>query len=104
MKEIKKVDALRRDTEDEAKKTTKVENNKEEKNESYLADSSLLCTFEDNNLPSLSENGESASDVIDKEPAQTSKIVTNNEWMKKKMKIMKKEIKNSRNESRNYQV
>ena len=44
-------------------------------------------------MPSLSENEESASDVDDKEHAQTSKLTTNNEWMKKKIKILEKEIK-----------
>ena len=44
----------------------------EEKYENNILKSSPLCTFEDKNLPSLSENGESASDVDDKEPAQTT--------------------------------
>ena len=91
--EQKEIDALGRDTEDEATKTVKVEDNEEEKNENNIPRSSPLCTFEDKNLPSLSENEESASDVDDKEPAQTSKIATNNEWMKKKKNILEKEIK-----------
>ena len=64
-----------------------------EKDENNIPRSSPLCSFEDKNLPSLSENEESASDVDDREPAQTSKIATNNEWMKKKIKILEKEIK-----------
>ena len=44
-------------------------------------------------MPSLSENEESASDVDNKEPAQTSKMVTNNEWMKQKIKILEHEVK-----------
>ena len=91
--EQKEIDALGRDTEDEATRTVKVEDNEEEKNENNIPRSPLLCTFEDKNLPSLSENEESASDVDDKESAQTSKITTNNEWMKKKIKILEKEIK-----------
>ena len=91
--EQKEIDALGRDTEDEATKTVKVEDNEEEKYENNIPRSSPLCTFEDKNLPSLSENEESASDVDDKEHAQTSKLTTNNEWMKKKIKILEKEIK-----------
>ena len=91
--EQKEIDALGRDTEDEATRTVKVEDNEEEKNENNIPRSPLLCTFEDKNLPSLSENEESASDVDDKEHAQTSKLTTNNEWMKKKIKILEKEIK-----------
>ena len=91
--EQKEIDALGRDTEDEATRTVKVEDNEEEKNENNIPRSPLLCTFKDKNLPSLSENEESASDVDDKEHAQTSKLTTNNEWMKKKIKILEKEIK-----------
>ena len=91
--EQKEIDALGRDTEDEATKTDKVEENEEEKYENNIPRSSPLCTFEDKDLPSLSENEESACDVDDREPAQTSKIATNNEWMKKKIKILEKEIK-----------
>ena len=91
--EQKEIDALGRDTEDEATKTDKVEDNEEEKYENNIPRSSPLCSFEDKNLPTLSENEESASDVDDREPAQTSKIATNNEWMKKKIKILEKEIK-----------
>ena len=91
--EQKEIDALGRDTEDEATKTDKVEDNEEEKYENNIPRSSPLCSFEDKNLPSLSENEESASDVDDREPAQTSKIATNNDWMKKKIKILEKEIK-----------
>ena len=80
--EQKEIDALGRDTEDEATKTDKVEDNEEEKYENNIPRSSPLCTFEDKNLPSLSENEESASDVDAKEPDQTSKIPTNNEWIK----------------------
>ena len=74
----KKIDALGRDKEDEATKTAKVEDNEEEKNE-YM--------------PSLSENEESTSDVDNKEPTQTSKMATNNEWMKQKIKILEHEVK-----------
>ena len=91
--EQKEIDALGRDTEDEATRTVKVEDNEEEKNDNNIPRSPLLCTFKDKNLPSLSENEESASDVDDKEHAQTSKLTTNNEWMKKKIKILEKEIK-----------
>ena len=91
--EQKETDALGNDTEDEATKTTKVKDIEEEKNEDTLPRLSPSYTFENNDLPSLSENEESASDVDDKEPAQTSKIATNNEWMKKKIKILEKEIK-----------
>ena len=101
--EQKEIDALGRDTEDEATRTVKVEDNEEEKNENNIPRSPLLCTFEDKNLPSLSENEESASDVDDKEPVQTSKIAINNEWRKEKIKILKKRNQDSRNESRNYQ-
>ena len=44
-------------------------------------------------MPSQSENEESSSDVDNKEPAQTSKIVTKNEWMKQKIKILEHEVK-----------
>ena len=91
--EQKEIDALGRDTEDEATRTVKVEDNEEEKNENNIPRSPLIRTFKDKNLPSLSENEESASDVDDKEHAQTSKLTTNNEWMKKKIKILEKEIK-----------
>ena len=70
-KEQEEIDALGTDTEDKAIKTAKVEDNEEEKNENNLPWSSTPCTLEDNNLPSLSENEESASDVNDKELAQT---------------------------------
>ena len=66
--EQKEIDALGNDTEDEAAITTKVKDFEEEKNEDILPD-----------LPSQSENEESSSDVDNKEPAQTSKIVTKNE-------------------------
>ena len=71
--EQKEIDALGNDTEDEATITTKVKDFEEEKNKDTLPD-----------LPSQSENEESSSDVDNKEPAQTSKIVTKNEWMKQK--------------------
>ena len=90
--EQKEIDALGRDTEDEATKTDKFEDNEEEKYENNIPRSLPLCSFEDKNLHSLSENEESASDVDDREPAQTSRIATNNEWMKKKIKILEKEI------------
>ena len=90
--EQKEIDALGRDTEDEATKTDKVEDNEEEQYEKEPR-SSPLCNFEDKNLPSLSKSEESASDVDDREPAQTSKIAANNERMKKKIKILEKEIK-----------
>ena len=80
--EQKEIDALGNDTEDEATKTTKVKDFEEEKNEDTLPD-----------LPSQSENEESSSDVDNKEPAQTSKIVTKNEWMKQKIKILEDEVK-----------
>ena len=91
--EQKEIDALGRDTEDEATKTAKVEDNEEEKNENNLPSSSPPCTFEDNNLPTLLENEESESDVDDKEPVQPSKIATNDEWMKQKIKILNKEVR-----------
>ena len=91
--EQKEIDALGRDTEDEATKTVKVEDNEEEKNENNIPRSPLLCTFEDKNLPSLSENEESASDVDNKELAQTSKKAPNNERMKQRIKILKQEGK-----------
>ena len=50
--EQKEIDALGRDTEDEATKTAKVEDNEEEKNETSLLSSSTPGTFEDNSLPS----------------------------------------------------
>ena len=80
--EQKEIDALGNDTEDEATKTTKVKDFEEEKNEDTLPD-----------LPSQSENEESSSDVDNKEPAQTSKIVTKNEWMKQKIKTLEREVK-----------
>ena len=90
--EQKEIDALGRDTEDEATKTDKVEDNEEEQYEKEPR-SSPLCNFKDKNLPSLSKSEESASDVDDRKPAQTSKIAANNERMKKKIKILEKEIK-----------
>ena len=80
--EQKEIDALGNDTEDEATITTEVKDFEEEKNEDTLPD-----------FPSLSENEESSSDVDNKEPAQTSKIVTKNEWIKQKIKILKPEVK-----------
>ena len=91
--EQKEIDALGNDTEDEATITAEVKDFEEEKNEDTLPRLSPSYTFENNDLPSLSENEESASDVNDKEHAQTSKLTTNNEWMKKKIKILEKEIK-----------
>ena len=76
------IDALGNDTEDEATTTAEVKDFEEEKNEDTLPD-----------LPSQSENEESSSDVDNKEPAQTSKIVTKNEWMKQKIKILEHEVK-----------
>ena len=64
-------------------KTTKVKDFEEEKNEDTLPRLSPSYTFENNDVPSQSENEESSSDVDNKEPAQTSKIVTRNEWMKR---------------------
>ena len=46
-KKKKEIDALGRDTEDEATKTVKVEDNEEEKNENDIPRSSPLCTFEE---------------------------------------------------------
>ena len=66
--EQKEIDALGNDTEDEATITAEAKDFEEEKNEDTLPD-----------LPSQSENEESSSDVDNKEPAQTSKIVTKNE-------------------------
>ena len=80
--EQKEIDALGNDTEDEATITAEVKDFEEEKNEDTLPD-----------LPSLSENEESSSDVDNKEPAQTSKIVTKNEWMKQKIKTLEREVK-----------
>ena len=80
--EQKEIDALGNDTEDEATITTKVKDFEEEKNEDTLPD-----------LPSLSENEESSSDVDNKEPAQTSKLATKNEWMKQKIKTLEREVK-----------
>ena len=91
--EQKEIDALGNDTEDEATKTTKVKDIEEEKNEDTLPRLSPSYTFENNDLPSQSENEESSSDVDNKEPAQTSKIVTKNEWMKQKIKILEHEVK-----------
>ena len=91
--EQKEIDALGNDTEDEATKTTKVKDIEEEKNEDTLPRLSPSYTFENNDLPSQSENGESSSDVDNKEPAQTSKIVTKNERMKQKIKILEHETK-----------
>ena len=45
-----------RDTEDEATKTAKVEDNEEEKNRNIQPRSSSPHTFENNDLPSLSKN------------------------------------------------
>ena len=89
--EQKEIDALGNDTEDEATKTTKVK--EEEKNEDTLPRLSPSYTFENNHFPSLSENEESSSDVDNKEPAQTSKIVRKNEWMKQKIKLLEHEVK-----------
>ena len=80
--EQKEIDALGNDTEDEATITAEVKDFEEEKNEDTLPD-----------LPSQSENEESSSDVDNKEPAQTSKIVTKNEWMKQKIKTLEREVK-----------
>ena len=80
--EQKEIDALGNDTEDEATTTAEVKDFEEEKNEDTLPD-----------LPSQSENEESSSDVDNKEPAQTSKIVTKNEWMKQKIKTLEREVK-----------
>ena len=91
--EQKEIDALGNDTEDEATKTTKVKDIEEEKNEDTLPRLSPSYTFENNDLPSLSENEECSSDVDKKEPAQTSKIVTKNEWMKQKIKTLEREVK-----------
>ena len=91
--EQKEIDALGNDTEDEATKTTKVKDIEEEKNEDTLPRLSPSYTFENNELPSQSENEESSSDVDNKEPAQTSKIVTKNEWMKQKIKTLEREVK-----------
>ena len=91
--EQKEIDALGNDTEDEATKTTKVKDIEEEKNEDTLPRLSPSYTFENNDLPSQSENEESSSDVDNKEPAQTSKIVTKNEWMKQKIKTLEREVK-----------
>ena len=91
--EQKEIDALGNDTEDEATKTTKVKDIEEEKNENTLPRLSPSYTFENNDLPSQSENEESSSDVDNKEPAQTLKIVTKNEWMKQKIKILEHEVK-----------
>ena len=91
--EQKEIDALGNDTEDEATKTTKLKDIEEEKNEDTLPRLSPSYTFEKNDLPSQSENEESSSDVDNKEPAQTSKIVTRNEWMKQKIKILEHEVK-----------
>ena len=91
--EQKEIDALGNDTEDEATKTTNVKDIEEEKNEDTLPRLSLSYTFENNDLPSQSENEESSSDVDNKEPAQTSKIVRKNEWMKQKIKLLEHEVK-----------
>ena len=80
--EQKEIDALGNDTEDEATITAEVKDFEEEKNEDTLPD-----------LPSQSENEESSSDVDNKESAQTSKIVTKNEWMKQKIKTLEREVK-----------
>ena len=80
--EQKEIDALGNDTEDEATITAEVKDFEEEKNEDTPPD-----------LPSQSEKEESSSDVDNKEPAQTSKIVTRNEWMKQKIKILEHEVK-----------
>ena len=104
--EQKEIDALGNDTEDEATKTTKVKDIEEEKNEDTLPRLSPSYTFENNDLPSLSENEESSSDVDNKEPAQTSKMVTNNEWMKQKIKILEHEVKiqEMRNQIIKYEI
>ena len=91
--EKKEIDALGNDTEDEATKTTKVKDIEEEKNEDTLPRLSPSYTFEKNDLPSQSKNEEFSSDVDNKEPAQTSKIVTKNEWMKQKIKILEHKVK-----------
>ena len=91
--EQKEIDALGNDTEDEATKTTKVKDIEEEKNEDTLPRLSPSYTFENDDLPSLSENEESASDVDNKELAQALKMATNNERMMQKIKILKQEIK-----------
>ena len=80
--EQKEIDALGNDTEDEATITAEVKDFEEEKNEDTLPD-----------LPSQSENEESSSDVDNKEPAQTSKLATKNEWMKQKIKTLEREVK-----------
>ena len=80
--EQKEIDALGNDTEDEATMTAEVKDFEEEKNEDTLPD-----------LPSQSENEESSSDVDNKEPAQTSKLATKNEWMKQKIKTLEREVK-----------
>ena len=80
--EQKEIDALGNDTEDEATTTAEVKDFEEEKNEDTLPD-----------LPSQSENEESSSDVDNKEPAQTSKLATKNEWMKQKIKTLEREVK-----------
>ena len=79
--EQKEIDALGNDTEDEATITAEVKDFEEEKNEDTLPD-----------LPSQSENEESSSDVDNKEPPQTSKLVIKNEWMKQKIKILEHEV------------
>ena len=91
--EQKEIDALGNDTEDEATKTTKVKDFEEEKNEDTLPRLSPSYTFENNDLPSQSENEESLSDVDNKEPTQSLKIVTKNEWMKQKIKTLEREVK-----------
>ena len=80
--EQKEIDALGNDTEDEATITAEAKDFEEEKNEDTLPD-----------LPSLSENEESSSDVDNKEPAQTSKLATKNKWMKQKIKTLEREVK-----------
>ena len=80
--EQKEIDALGNDTEDEATITAEVKDFEEEKSEDTLPD-----------LPSQSENEESSSDVDNKEPAQTSKLATKNEWMKQKIKTLEREVK-----------
>ena len=89
--EKKEIDALGRDTEDEATKTAKVEDNEEEKKDINPPTSSPLYIFKDNDLPSLTETEDSESDTENK--GKALKTDPELERMKQKIGILEQEVK-----------